>query len=61
MEYKLIIQIALVFALTICGFVICLSELEKYPTKKGCELVEISPDFSLKEKQVCRFLNSIKK
>ena len=57
MEFKLIIQVALVFSLTICGFVICIAEMEKYPTKKGCGLIEISSNFTLKEKQICRMMN----
>jgi len=48
---------AVLFATFICGFVLFLASLPEKQTHwntKNCELAEISPDFTTKEKQDCR-------
>jgi hypothetical protein len=48
---------ALILATFMCGFVIFFASLAEKPTHwgvKNCELAEISPDFTTKEKQDCR-------
>jgi len=40
----------------VCLFVISLTELERYQIKKDCGLMEISPDFTPKERQMCRMI-----
>jgi hypothetical protein len=52
---------ALILATLMCGFVILLASLAEKPTHwgvKNCELSEISPDFTPKEKQDCRTMRS---
>ena len=51
---RLALHIAVIVSLFICIFVIFLTELNRQPIKKDCNLVEISPDFTQKEKQICR-------
>ena len=51
---KTVINLAVIFSLLVCIFVISLTELERYQVKKDCGLMEISPDFTTKERQVCR-------
>jgi len=49
--------IATFMAAFICGFVMFITALPEKQTVwklKSCELAEISPDFTLKEKQDCR-------
>ena len=58
MEFKYILQMAFTFSLAICAFVIGVVEINKYPIQKDCSLAEISPDFSTKERQMCRMLRS---
>ena len=45
---------AIFVATFICGFVLMLASLPDYQVRKNCELSEISPDFTPKEKQDCR-------
>ena len=48
---------SLILATFMCGFVIFMVSLTEKPTHwgvKNCELSEISPDFTTKEKQDCR-------
>jgi hypothetical protein len=52
---------ALILATFMCGFVIFMVSLTEKPTHwgtKNCELSEISPDFTPKEKQDCRIMRS---
>lgn len=52
---------SLILATLMCGFVIFLASLAEKPTHwgvKNCELSEISPDFTPKEKQDCRTMRS---
>jgi hypothetical protein len=52
---------ALILATLMCGFVIFLASLAEKPTHwgtKNCELSEISPDFTPKEKADCRTMRS---
>jgi len=51
---KTVINVAVIISLFICIFVISMSELERLQTKKDCALMEISPDFTQKERQICR-------
>ena len=51
---RLAFHIAVIVSLFICIFVISLTELHRQPIKKDCNLAEISPDFTTKERQVCR-------
>ena len=51
---RLLFQIAVIVSLFICIFVIFLTELNRQPIKKDCALAEISPDFTTKERQICR-------
>jgi len=51
---KTVINLAVIFSLLVCIFVISLTELERYQVKKDCGLMEISPDFTPKERQICR-------
>ena len=53
-EMKTVINLAVIFSLLVCIFFISLTELERYQVKKDCGLMEISPDFTQKEKQICR-------
>ena len=53
-EMKTVINLAVIFSLLVCIFVISLTELERYQVKKDCKLMEISPDFTPKERQICR-------
>jgi len=53
-EMKTVINLAVIFSLLVCIFVISLTELERYQVKKDCGLMEISPDFTPKERQICR-------
>jgi hypothetical protein len=48
---------AVVLAVLMCGYIVFMVSLVDKPTHwgvKNCELAEISPDFTLKEKQDCR-------
>jgi len=52
---------ALILATLMCGFVIFLASLAEKPTHwgtKNCELSEISPDFTPKEKADSRTMRS---
>lgn len=52
---------SLILATLMCGFVIFLASLAEKPTHwgvKNCEMSEISPDFTPKEKQDCRTMRS---
>ena len=49
---RLAFHISVIVSLFICIFVIFLTELNRKPL--NCELAEISPDFTQKEKQICR-------
>jgi len=51
---RLLFQIAVIVSLFICIFVVFLTELNRQPIKKDCSLAEISPDFTQKERQICR-------
>ena len=51
---RLAFDIAVIVSLFICIFVISLTELSQKPIFKDCVLAEISPDFTQKEKQICR-------
>jgi hypothetical protein len=51
---RLLFQIAVIVSLFICIFVVFLTELNRQPIKKDCSLAEISPDFTPKERQICR-------
>jgi len=51
---RLLLNIAVIFSLFIVSFIIFLNELHRQPIKKDCNLAEISPDFTQKEKQECR-------
>ena len=53
---KTVINLAVIFSLLVCIFVISLTELERYQVKKDCVLAEISPDFTTKERQMCRMI-----
>jgi len=55
-EMKTVINLAVIFSLLVCIFVISLTELERYQIKKDCGLMEISPDFTPKERQMCRMI-----
>ena len=57
MEFKFVVVSGLFLGFLIGGFVICLTEIEKLPIKKDCQLANISPDFTLKEKQMCKIIN----
>jgi len=46
--------ISVLMAVFICTFVIVVTSILDYQVRKSCELAEISPDFTLKEKQDCR-------
>lgn len=60
MEYKFIVVSGLFLGFLIGGFVICITEIEKLPIKKDCQLVNISPDFTPKEKELCRKMLMVK-
>jgi hypothetical protein len=45
---------AFLFSLFICLFVMVLASLPDRQVRKNCELAEISPDFTPKEKKDCR-------
>ena len=54
---------SMLLATFICGYVIFIVSLAEQPTHwgvKNCELSEISPDFTTKEKQDCRTMRSKK-
>ncbi len=51
---RLAFNIAVIFSLFICIFVIFLTELNRKQIVKNCALAEISPDFTPKERQICR-------
>ena len=53
---RLLFNIAVIFSLFIVSFVIFLTELHRQPIKKDCGLMEISPDFTPKERQMCRMI-----
>jgi len=53
---KTVINVAVIISLFICIFVIFITELERYQVKKDCGLMEISPDFTPKERQMCRMI-----
>ena len=53
-EMKTVINLAVIFSLFICIFVIFLTELNRKQIVKDCVLAEISPDFTTKERQICR-------
>ena len=53
---KTVINVAVIISLFICLFVISITELERYQIKKDCGLMEISPDFTPKERQMCRMI-----
>ena len=55
-KVRTVINVAVIFSLFVCLFVISLTELERYQIKKDCGLMEISPDFTLKERQMCRMI-----
>jgi hypothetical protein len=42
--------------LVLLGFIVCVSLLTPHNqlSKKDCSIAEISPDFSVKEKELCR-------
>jgi hypothetical protein len=46
--------ISVLMAVFICTFVIVITSIPDYQARKNCELSEISPDFTQKEKQDCR-------
>jgi len=55
--------LSMVLAVLVCGYVIFIVSLAEKPTHwgtKNCELSEISPDFSPKEKADCRIMRSKK-
>jgi hypothetical protein len=54
---------AVFLSVFICGFVMFITSLPEKQTHwgvKNCELSEISPDFTLKEKQDCRTMRANK-
>lgn len=51
---RLALHLGIIIGLFICIFVVFLTELHRQPIKKDCNLAEISPDFTQKEKQICR-------
>ena len=53
---RLAFHIAVIVSLFICIFVVFLSELSRHSIKKDCVLAEISPDYTQKEKQICRII-----
>jgi len=53
---RLLFNIAVIFSLFIVSFIIFLNELHRQPIKKDCGLMEISPDFTPKERQMCRMI-----
>jgi hypothetical protein len=55
-KMKTVINVAVIISLFICIFVISITELERYQIKKDCGLMEISPDFTPKERQMCRMI-----
>lgn len=55
-KVRTVINVAVIFSLLVCLFVISLTELERYQVKKDCGLMEISPDFTPKERQMCRMI-----
>jgi hypothetical protein len=46
--------LAVLMSAFICVFVIVITSIPDYQARKNCELAEISPDFTPKEKQDCR-------
>ena len=51
---------AILFATFICGFVLFLASIPDHQIRKGCELAEISPDFTPQEKVNCKIARSKK-
>jgi hypothetical protein len=49
---RVMINIAVIFSLTVCIFIIFLTE--SVEVKKDCSIAETSPDFTTKEKEQCR-------
>jgi hypothetical protein len=53
---KIFFHISIIVSLFICIFVIFMTELYRKPILKDCSIAEISPDFTVKEKNECRKL-----
>jgi hypothetical protein len=63
LPYTAIAMFSLAYAVCILAYAVCISVLlSDKPTlsKKDCTIAEISPDFTVKEKELCRELRGKK-